>query len=147
MHIDSRAADGIRNVSPATKTMPLYLHDGFDLHKFSNYVGQRTDIVVQDHHSYFVFSPSDQAESGAQHTVDVNGAIAKELSKAANTTRRNLVVDEWSCALTPQSLEKDNDASQVRKDFCTDQMQVYTNTSAGWSFWCRFYTQVAFGLS
>jgi len=118
--------------------MPLYLHDGFDLHKFANYVGQRTDFVVQDHHSYFVFSPSDQAESGSQHTADVNDAIEKDLRKASNTTHRNLVVDEWSCALTPQSLEKDHDAPQVRKDFCTDQMQVYTNTSAGWAFWCKF---------
>jgi glucan 1,3-beta-glucosidase len=45
------------------------------------------------------------------------------------------VVDEWSCALTPQSLANEPDEAAARQDFCTAQMEVYSTTTAGWSFW------------
>ncbi|KAF8955450.1 glycoside hydrolase superfamily [Flammula alnicola] len=131
----SRAIDAMRSTCPAAKSLPLYVHDGFDLDRLSSYVASRTDFVVQDHHSYFVFSPSDQKESGSQHTVDVDGAISQSLVRVSNKQRRNLVVDEWSCALTPESLESEGDADKVRKEFCTEQMKVYSNATAGWGFW------------
>ncbi|KAF8162882.1 glycoside hydrolase family 5 protein [Crassisporium funariophilum] len=133
----TRAIEAMRQVSPAAKAMPLYLHDGFDLDRFSDYVSGRTDFVVQDHHSYFVFTPSDEKESGSQHTSDVKGAIAESLNRVSAKQHHNLVIHEWSCALTAESLQNDDDAEQARKEFCTSQMEVYAKAAAGWGFWCE----------
>ncbi|KAF8894654.1 glycoside hydrolase superfamily [Infundibulicybe gibba] len=128
-----RAITAIRAV---TLDLPLYVHDGFDIDRFSAFVGDRTDFIVEDHHSYFVFTPSDSAEPAAQHTADMRNTVADELSGAATRARGNLVVDEWSCALTPQSMESAGpNGSEARRNFCTAQVEVYTNTTAGWSFW------------
>ena len=116
--------------------MPLCLHDAFQRETFSAYIANRTDFVVHDYHSYFVFTPADQAESASQHTADVNGTISQALLDTSKQERRNFVVDEWSCALSPQSVEKEGDVTLVRKQFCTDQMRVYENAASGWSFWC-----------
>jgi glucan 1,3-beta-glucosidase len=134
---DTRAITAMRQIPPADSSFPLYLHDGFDLNRFSEYVANRTDFVVQDHHSYFVFTPSDEAEPASQHTADVKGGIAESLYSASALQRRNLVVDEWSCALTDQSLDSESDPAQARKDFGTAQMEAYANATAGWSFWCK----------
>lgn len=129
----------MREVSPADSLFPLYLHDGFDLERFSNFVANRSDFVVQDHHSYFVFSASDDQEPATQHTGDISGAVAESLVKASGQQRRNLVVDEWSCALTADSLAHESDPDGARKAFCTGQMNVYANSTAGWCFWCKRY--------
>jgi len=125
----------MRAVSPDASKFPIYLHDAFDLDRFTNFVASRSDFVVQDHHSYFVFSPYDQTEPASQHTIDVKGAIAESFLRASNRVRRNMIIGEWSCALTPQSLADEGDAGQVQKDFCEQQMKVYANTTAGWTFW------------
>jgi len=125
----------MRQVSPAATSFPLYLHDGFDLDQFSGYVANRTDFVVVDHHSYFVFTPSDDAEPATQHTADVEGSISGSIAAASTQAHRNLVIDEWSCALTPESLANETDPNEARKAFCTGQMDVYANTTAGWGFW------------
>jgi glucan 1,3-beta-glucosidase len=128
----------MRGVSPLAKSFPLYMHDGFDLKRFLAFIVGRTDFVVQDHHSYFVFTDSDRMEKGSQHTADVRGGIAESLSQVSDQQRRNLVINEWSCALDPKSLQNENNVKQVRKDFSTAQLEVYTNATAGWSFWSEF---------
>jgi glucan 1,3-beta-glucosidase len=134
-HEDTRAIDAMRMTTPAAKDMPIYVHDGFDLEGFSSFVANRTDFVVQDHHSYFVFSASDKKESGTQHTADVQSSVSQALAAVSEKQHRNLVVDEWSCALTPESVASEGNVDQVRKDFCAEQMKVYSNATAGWSFW------------
>jgi glucan 1,3-beta-glucosidase len=129
----------MRQVSPAASAFPIYLHDGFDLQRFSDFIANRTDFVVQDHHSYFVFSASDEEEPAAEHTSDIKSAIADSLAKASIQQRRNLVVDEWSCALTADSLAHVSDPDGARRDFCTGQMEVYANETAGWGFWCMYF--------
>ncbi|RDB24049.1 Glucan 1,3-beta-glucosidase 3 [Hypsizygus marmoreus] len=132
----TRAITSMRQApTPMASTFPLYLHNGFDLERFSDYVSQREDFVVQDHHSYFVFTPSDAAEPASDHTHDVQGTIADTLARASDKQRRNIVVDEWSCALTAQSIANEPDKDKARRDFCEGQMDVYTNATAGWSFW------------
>jgi glucan 1,3-beta-glucosidase len=126
----------MRAVSPDASKFPIYLHDAFDLVRFTNFVASRSDFVVQDHHSYFVFAPNDQTESASQHTLDVKSAIAESFRRASDRVRRNMIIGEWSCALTPQSLASEDDADQVQKEFCEQQMRVYANTTAGWAFWC-----------
>ena len=125
----------MRATSTQAASLPLYIHDAFNLDQFSAYVANRTDFVVVDHHSYFVFTPSDDAEPVNQHTTDVETFIAGSFASASDQTRRNLVIDEWSCALTPQSLSAVSDPDQARQAFCEGQMSVYANTSAGWGFW------------
>ncbi|KAL1749229.1 glycoside hydrolase superfamily [Schizophyllum fasciatum] len=127
-----RAIETLRQISP---TFPLYIHDGFDLELFSDYIAKRTDFVVQDNHSYFVFSPQDAAEPASQHTNDVQTGVAERFARASNQERRNLIIGEWSCALTPDSLSPEQDQEAARKDFCSHQADVYTNSTAGWAFW------------
>lgn len=129
----------MRQKSAGELDLPLYIHDGFNLQQYSAFLSQRTDFVVEDHHSYFVFSPSDESESASQHTSDIEGSISSDLGTADAKDRDNLVISEWSCALTAQSLSTQANPNEARKEFCTAQMGVYANMSAGWSFWCRFH--------
>ncbi|KAI0636795.1 glycoside hydrolase [Trametes polyzona] len=131
----SRAISTMRQVGPAAKALPLYIHDGFDLEQYSNFVANRTDFVVQDHHSYFVFTSSDATEPASQHTKDIQSSVSDSLLAASDRQRRNLVVDEFSCALTDQSLAGEADPEAARKAFCTGQMEIYQNETAGWAFW------------
>ncbi|THH29640.1 hypothetical protein EUX98_g4554 [Antrodiella citrinella] len=124
-----KAINAMRGVSDAARSFPLYVHDGFDLTKFSSYIAGRQDFVVQDHHSYFVYTASDKAKSASQHTADIKGSIKSQLQSASNKQHRNLVVDEWSCALSAGA------SASAAEDFCNAQMNTYTSTAAGWSFW------------
>lgn len=125
-------------MSEQAATFPFYIHDAFDLNQYGNFVANRTDFLVEDHHSYFVYTPSDQAESAHDHTNDVNTTILESLVSTANHERGNLVIDEWSCALTDKSLAQEQDPAVAQRDFCTDQMDVYASSSAGWAFWSYY---------
>ena len=125
-----QALDAMRNVYPESN-LPLYLHDGFDLERFTKFVASRPDFVVQDHHSYFVFTPSDSSEPASDHTTDIQGDIAYSFVQASAQERRNLVIDEFSCALTEKSLKGESDPNQARRDFCTGQTAIYANATAG----------------
>ncbi|CCL98443.1 uncharacterized protein FIBRA_00440 [Fibroporia radiculosa] len=129
------AISSMRQVSPATASFPLYIHDAFNLAQFTTLVANLMGFTVVDHHSYFVFTPSDNTEPASQHTSDIQGSIADSLRSAASQARNNLVVDEWSCALTPQSLAGESNPDQARRDFCIAQLDTYTNATAGWGFW------------
>lgn len=129
----------MRQKSSGEVDLPLYIHDGFNLQQYSAFLSQRSDFVVEDHHSYFVFSASDESEPASQHTSDIKGPISGDFGAADSKDRDNLVISEWSCALTTQSLSTQADPNAARKQFCTTQMNVYTNASAGWSFWCTSY--------
>ena len=125
----------MREASPYGSTFPLYLHDGFNLWKFSDFVHKRQDFVVQDYHSYYVFTPSDASTPASKHSENVENGISQMLIGASGNQRRNRGIDEWSCALTTQSLSSERDPGEARKRFCTGQMGVYATAAAGWSFW------------
>ncbi|KAI0372834.1 glycoside hydrolase [Pilatotrama ljubarskyi] len=131
----TQAISAMRQVNTAAKNLALYVHDGFDLDQYSDFVANRSDFVVLDHHSYFVFTSADETEPASQHTKDVQGPIAASLAAASARQRRNLVVDEFSCALTYQSLAGEPHTDQARKEFCQGQMEIYHNETAGWAFW------------
>ncbi|KAG8744504.1 Glucan 1,3-beta-glucosidase 3 [Ceratobasidium sp. 414] len=130
-----RTIDKLRKLSPEAAKFPFYIHDGFNLERFTKFVGGRKDFVVQDHHSYFVFTPSDASTSAKDHTSNVNAGINSALASASERARHNLVIDEWSCALTPQSLSSEKKQLAARKSFCTSQANIYLRETAGWSFW------------
>ncbi|KAG8718237.1 Glucan 1,3-beta-glucosidase 3 [Ceratobasidium sp. 394] len=130
-----RTIDKLRKLSPDAAKFPFYIHDGFNLERFAKFVGGRKDFVVQDHHSYFVFTPSDASTSAEDHISNVNAGIKSALASASERARHNLVIDEWSCALTSQSLSSEEKPLAARKSFCTSQANVYLRETAGWSFW------------
>ncbi|KAG9124876.1 Glucan 1,3-beta-glucosidase 3 [Ceratobasidium sp. 392] len=130
-----RTIDMLRKISPEAAKFPFYIHDGFNLERFAKFVEGRKDFVVQDHHSYFVFTPSDSSTPAKEHTSNINNGIRSALASASKKARHNLVVDEWSCALTPQSLSPEKKQLSARKSFCTSQANVYMQETAGWSFW------------
>ncbi|KAJ7172603.1 glycoside hydrolase [Mycena filopes] len=129
----NRAISTMRRV-PGASSFPIYVHDAFNLTEFSNFVSQRSDFIVQDHHSYFVFSPEDEQKSASQHTKDIETSLSDSLA-LASAEGRNLIIGEWSCALTPQSLSNEPDQDAARENFCKAQLDVYTTTTTGWSFW------------
>ncbi|QRV93739.1 Cellulase (glycosyl hydrolase family 5 protein) [Ceratobasidium sp. AG-Ba] len=134
----ARTIDALRELSPDAAKFPFYIHDGFNLERFAKFVGGRKDFVVQDHHSYFVFTPSDSSTPAQDHTSNINNGISSALAGAFKRARGNLVVDEWSCALTAESLSSLSSESKqlaARKSFCTSQANVYLRETAGWSFW------------
>lgn len=136
----------LRGLLPEALALPYYIHDSFDLARFSKFVSQRSDFVVMDHHryvyisksvsgradkpfSYFVFSPQDAAEAATNHTASVKTDIATALYSSSQTARRNMVIGEFSCALSQQSLAKESNPAEARRNFCTTQMEVYANVS------------------
>ncbi|EJD05843.1 glycoside hydrolase [Fomitiporia mediterranea MF3/22] len=130
-----RAIPAIHQASPAAATLPLYIHDAFNLDRYADYVANRTDFLVEDHHSYFVFDSYDDSQSADQDTKHVETTISDQLSSASQKTRRNLIVGEWSCALVADALKGEKDPKASRQQFCQGQQQVYANTTAGWHFW------------
>lgn len=137
---DNRTLTTLRAISDQAATFPFYIHDAFNLAQYGNFAAQRSDFLVEDHHSYFVFTPSDQAESAHGHTHDVNTTIFSSLANTANLEKGNLVVAEWSCALTDKSLSQESDPKAAQLAFCTEQMEVYASSVAGWAFW-SYYTE------
>ncbi|KAF9069861.1 glycoside hydrolase superfamily [Rhodocollybia butyracea] len=115
---------------------PLYMHDGFDFDRFITYISaQSPDFIVQDHHSYFVYTPKDNAEPARNHTDDVQTTVAAQLASSNVSLPHNLIIGEWSCALTPDSLKDEMDPQQARRAFCMAQEDVYSQTTPGNSFW------------
>ena len=127
--------DAMRRVSTAASTVPLYFHDAFNLNRGADFVAGRSDFVVQDHHSYYVYTASDTSQSAQGHVSDIHGTVADQLNKQSIKARRNLIIGEWSCALAPSSLEQSDDPARDQTAFCGAQNTVYSNATAGWTFW------------
>ncbi|KAI5124592.1 hypothetical protein M0805_003109 [Coniferiporia weirii] len=131
----TRAINSMRQVSTMALGLPLYIHDAFNLDEFSGFVASRSDFIVEDHHSYFVFDNEDVSRDADQDTGEVQGTMNDQLSSASGKQRRNLVIGEWSGALVSSSLANETNPLLARQQFCQGQAQVYANTTAGWHFW------------
>ena len=71
----------------------------------------------------------------SEHISNINGPIAEELKGSATRLNDNLVIGEWSCALTSDSLKAESDPQGAQSTFCQRQMDVYSRAGGGWSFW------------
>ena len=127
----------MRQVSPEAATFPIYIHDAFNMDQYSGYVSKRQDFVVEDHHSYFVFTPDDASRNATEDANVVRTSVLDQLA-SDDQVGHNLIVGEWSCALMPESLANMTDPILARQQFCEGQMQVYANTTSGWHFWSEF---------
>lgn len=137
------------------------IHDAFDLQRFSDFVAARSDFVVLDHHQCefryfsnpnqskhiaeifsvyedFVFAPQDPNEPISQISTSItstSGSISTTLQSASIRTRRNIVIDEFSCAISASAISNETDPILARSLFCSGQLETYTNDTAGYSFW------------
>ncbi|WFD34571.1 hypothetical protein MCUN1_001412 [Malassezia cuniculi] len=127
--------DAMRKVNSHAESLPLYFHDAFMTEKGAAFAGNRTDFVVQDMHSYFVFTNSDRSTSAQKHTTNIEGSYQKSLQKLAKTARGNFIIGEWSCALNPQSLTSSSDKTKSTAEFCQAQVESYGKAAAGYFFW------------
>jgi hypothetical protein len=50
----------------------------------------------------------------------------------------NLIIGEWSCALSDQSLSVEENPVSSRRQFCEVQEQTYRDVGAGAAFWSKF---------
>ena len=128
----------LREVSPEAATFPFYINDAYDMPRFADYISTRQDFLVLDHHSYFVFDQTSEDTSAPDLTsslVPGSGSLSGQILEASQEVQRNVVIDEWSCALSSQSLGDTSNPGRARRNFCTGQMESYTNATAGWGFW------------
>lgn len=131
----TRAITTMRQTSTEAESLPLYIHDAFDLVHFADYIASRKDFVVADKHSYFVFGSNDTSMTAVQESHEVKHSVSEQLASASRTAHRNLVIGEWSCALVPASLANETNPMLARQQFCQGQEQIYSNLTAGWHFW------------
>lgn len=48
---DDKTIAILRQVDPRATSFPFYIHDAFNMTRFTDWVGARSDFVVTDHHS------------------------------------------------------------------------------------------------
>lgn len=131
----NQTMDQMRKASPYAATVPLYFHDAFDISKGADFVSQRSDFVVQDNHAYYVFTSQDTSTSAAKHTSQIESSVKSNFATQSTTARRNMVVGEWSCALSPSSLTGVSDQDSATHEYCEAQRATYAETTAGYMFW------------
>lgn len=127
--------DAMRKASPHAKNLPLYYHDAFKSEKGAKFASKRKDFVVQDMHSYFVFTQKDRGTTAKQHTSQIKSSYEQSLNKMAKTARGNFIVGEWSCALNPQSLQSSSNKQKSTAEFCQAQVESYAKAASGFFFW------------
>ena len=125
----------VRKISDDAQALPLYFHDAFSPQQGYDFAAQRSDFVVQDTHSYFVYTQQDRDMSANQHTKQISGSLQGSMSSQAKKANGRVIVGEWSCALNPKSLSNSNNKKKDESDFCQAQIETYRNTTAGVLFW------------
>ncbi|KAG8899825.1 Glucan 1,3-beta-glucosidase 3 [Tulasnella sp. 408] len=128
------AIEAMRKVDGAEK-FPLYLHDGFNIDQYSQWVGDRDDFSVVDHHSYFVYTDSDTSKPVTSLTSMIKSDVSFSISSNAKIARGNLVTDEWGCALAESSTQGVSNLDSATQAYCQGQETVYRNAAAGYAFW------------
>lgn len=130
--------DAVRSLGPEAKAFPFYLHDAFNIHQGADYVRSRgSEWTVLDRHSYFVFTPDDNAKPASAHSTDIarSGDLGAEMIHIGRNLNGNLITGEWSCALSYTSLAAEVDSVNARRVFCESQQQTYVDAGSGYHFW------------
>lgn len=85
----------------------------------------------------YVFTPYDNAKSATAHTTDLSlaGSVGSSLMAAGMGLNGNLVIGEWSCALSEDSLRDEENPIAARRQFCEVQERTYRDTGSGSTFW------------
>lgn len=119
-----------------SSSMPLYLHDGFQLNNMVTYVTKNLDKyqpIIVDDHAYFVFTSSQQSTPITSITSQIKSSTKSQLSTANGNLNGNLVIGEMGCANADGQTVSDMDTAL--KAYCEAQVDVYSEVTAGWIFW------------
>lgn len=127
--------DAIRAIGGRAKNMPLYFHDAFSPEQGAKFAGKRDDFVVQDTHSYFVYTQQDKDMDAKSHTSQIKKQVLGALKHQSGKARGKMVVGEWSCALNSKSLSNAHNKHKATSSFCQAQTNTYRKATAGVMFW------------
>lgn len=125
----------VRKISDDAQMLPLYFHDAFSPQQGSEFAAQRSDFVVQDTHSYFVYTQQDRDMSANTHTKQISGSLEGSMTSQAKKANGKVIVGEWSCALNPKSLSNSKHKKKDESQFCQAQIDTYRDSTAGVLFW------------
>ena len=79
--------------------------------------------------------PSDPDAPVTKAADNLGAGISAALLEASVIARRNMIIGEFSCALSNDSLAQADEPVAARKEFCTAQVEAYANVTSGWHFW------------
>lgn len=127
--------DHLRAAVPGAQSFPLYIQDGYQLDQGARFVSSRKDFVIDDTHLYYVYTSADKDASAGAHTRQIDGPVDRQLQGNHSLARGNLMVGEWSCALSPSSLQNASDPQQAERRFCQAENSVFGNQTAGTLYW------------
>lgn len=131
--LSSRAGDG-----PPPSDFPIFIDDARDPNWYSQFVGKRDDFVVMDRHIYRCFTPHDEKLSGEQQAANIRGPTQDELKKLHVNAHGNIIIGEWSAALSPKGMPHGANAGEQdrqRRVFVKAQREVFNENCAGQFFW------------
>lgn len=123
-------------IRAVAKTMPLYLHDGFNLNGMTSWVTGHADKwqpIIVDTHVYFVFNEAQKSTPITQITQQINSSKKSSLSSNNKQLNGNLIVGEMGCANSDGQNVSNMDSAL--KAYCEAQVNVYSSSTAGWIFW------------
>jgi len=123
---------------PPPDDFPIFIDSAWDPNWYSQIVGKRDDFVVMDHHLYRCFTDQDKRLSGEQQAADIRGRTKDELKKYHANAHGNLIIGEWSAALSPEGMPHGANAGEQdrqRRVFVQAQREVYNENCAGHFFW------------
>lgn len=133
-----------------------------DLNRFTKYVSNRTDFVVEDHHACELFefafksmfnhskylsdfiqgnTTNAEAPNTPPPTGDVYNAVGQQIIDASMAVRRNMIIGEFSTALPDSVLAAGPSADSIRQQFGTAQINLFSNATAGWGFFSRLFAE------
>lgn len=115
--------------------VPLYIGDNWNMAYWTSWAGQRSEFCVVDHHYYYCFTQNDLALSPRQHIDRLKNS--NELAKCSQKARGNIVIGEWSLAMSAESKQRarPNERESAQRDFGHSQLDKYTVNSGGSFFW------------
>jgi len=123
---------------PSPNDFPIFIDSAWDPNWYSQIVGKRDDFVVMDHHLYRCFTDQDKRLSGERQAADIRGRTKDELKKHHTNAHGNLIIGEWSAALSPEGMPHGANAGEQdrqRRVFVQAQRDVYNENCAGHFFW------------
>lgn len=123
---------------PPPSDFPIFIDDARDPNWYSQIVGKRDDFVVVDRHVYRCFTAHDKQLTGEQQAADIRGHARDELKKHHVNAHGNIIIGEWSAALSPEGMPPGADAGEQdrqRRIFVQAQREVFNDNCAGQFFW------------
>ncbi|WFD33249.1 hypothetical protein MCUN1_000062 [Malassezia cuniculi] len=132
------------SASPAGRTLPLYIGDGWATDHYADLVGKKSaadNFLVLDHHYYRAFTNEDHNTAAEAHAQaidpDANGHCAGNLANQASKCNGSIIIGEWSGALNPNSFQKSQIQSklQARTMFSQAEWKAFERITAGYYYW------------